>query len=446
MKNLKTWLKTIKKDDRSVVLLLIKGYFLLMILCFGCLLLPICQNSENSIVNHIFFSVSIVSTTGLAPADFVGSYNFIGQFISLFFIQLGGVGYMALSSFIILRQFSELPNLSARLLKLEFNLPQKYPLRAFIYSVFWFTIFIESIGAILLYIGFLNEGVENPVWNAIFHSISAFCTAGFSLFGDSMTSFRDNSLITYTILALSLLGSIGFIVLLDFWLKIIRVRKRITLTSKIILISTFSFWILAAIAIFLSDSELMKNGWEGMEVAIFQSISAHTTVGFNNYDNGQISFAGTFIMIMLMIIGASPAGTGGGIKTTSVSSFIAVLRAILKRRKHVTFFNKEIPAENIYLAISSAIFYSIILIIGTWFVLVIENDVFSFEKILFEVASALSTVGLSTGITGELSDWSKIVISVLMFIGRLGVLTFGFALISKSPLMRNKPQVEDIAI
>ncbi len=446
MDKVKNWLASRKTDDKSTVILLIKGYLLLTILCFIFLMLPFCQNSKNSLVNHLFFSVSIVSTTGLAPADFSGSYNLLGQIISLFFIQLGGIGYMALSSFIILKQFDRLPSLSARLLRLEFNLPQKYPLVSFIYSVFIFTLLIEAIGALVLYVGFKEAGVENPIWQAIFHSISAFCTAGFSLFGDSMTSFSKNSLITTTILILSLLGSIGFIVLLDFWLRLTRKRKTITLTSKIILFSTFIFWIVAAITIYFSDLELRSMGWEGLQLAIFQSISAHTTVGFNNYDIGLIDVSGIFILIILMIIGASPAGTGGGLKTTSITALIAVLLSVLKRRKYITFFEKEIPPSNIYLAVSSAIFYSFILILGTWAVLMVDGKHFGFEKILFEVTSALSTVGISTGITGQLSDLSKLIISFLMFIGRLGVLTVGFALISKAPLLRDKPKIEDIAI
>ncbi|MFK8010127.1 MAG: potassium transporter TrkG [Saprospiraceae bacterium] len=203
---------------------------------------------------------------------------------------------------------------------------------------------------------------------------------------------------------------------------------------------------IASIAIYLSDMELRADGWEGLKLAIFQSISAHTTIGFNNYDIGAIDIGGIFVLVIIMIIGASPAGTGGGIKTTSVTALISVLVSILKRRKHVTFFQNEIPAPNIYLAIASAIFYSFILIIGTWAVLLVDGENFAFNKILFEVSSALSTVGLSTGITGQLSDLSKLIISFLMFIGRLGVLTFGFALISKAPLLRNKPKIEDIAI
>ena len=142
MDTIKEWLISQKTDDKSIVLLLIKGYLILTLICLLLLLLPWSQSENLPLVDHLFYAVSIVSTTGLAPSDFAGTYNLLGQAISLFFIQLGGIGYMTLSSFIILKQFDRLPSLSARLLRFEFNLPQKYPLVSFIYSVFIFTVLI----------------------------------------------------------------------------------------------------------------------------------------------------------------------------------------------------------------------------------------------------------------------------------------------------------------
>jgi len=446
MSKVKAWLNKKKSSDRLMTILLIKGYFIMTLLCFIILNIPFVQKAETSLIDHLFYAVSIVSTTGLAPSTFSEAYNGYGQLISLFFIQLGGVGYMSLSSFILLKQNAKLPKLSARLLRLEFHLPSRYPMLQFLYSVFIFTVIIEIVGAIFLYYGFKNEGVENPLWQAIFHSISAFCTAGFSLFDDSLSGFRDNNFITTTILVLSLLGSIGFIVLMDFFLMLRQKRKKITLTSKIILISTFLICTIPSLLIWVSDDLLFADGINGLQVAFFQNIAAHTTVGFNNFDVGSLSPATLFIMILVMIIGASPSGTGGGIKTTSITAVFAVLSSILGKSKHITFLSKEIPASNIYLAFSSILFYSIILIIGTWLILIIDGDHFNMEVILFESASALSTVGLSTGITGEMSMMSKLVLSFLMFIGRLGVLTFGFAVISESPLLRKLPKIEDIAI
>lgn len=441
--------KYLLKNDgspKSSLSLLIQGYLLLTLVCMLILLLPFSKTTSISFIDQVFLATSIVSTTGLSPIDFGQSLSFFGELSAIIFIQLGGIGYMALSSFVILKDSSQLPKLSISLLRLEFNLPTRYPLLTFIKSVFVFTILIETIGAIVLYFGFLNIGVEQPLWSAIFHSVSAFCTAGFSLYSDSMSTFQGDPLITNTILILSILGSVGFIVLLDFWLKIIRKRKNITLTSKIILVSTFFYILVGTILLYLSDGLLIADGIEGLKIAFFQLVSAHTTVGFNNFPIENFKLGGILVMIVIMVIGASPAGTGGGIKTTSITALIGLLYAILKKRKHITFFKKEIPAQKIYLAISSSIFYSVILLIGTWVVVQIDGNRFSFDKLLFECASALSTVGLSTGITAELSTTNKVIISILMFIGRLGVMTFGFALINQTPLMREKPKVEDIAV
>ena len=435
-----------KTGMRSSIFLLIQGYLFLTLLCLLILALPFSRTTDISLIDQIFLSTSIVSTTGLSPIDFGSSLSLFGEAVTLFFIQLGGVGYMALSSFIILKNGQNLPQLSASLLRLEFNLPKRYPLISFIYSVFVFTILIEIIGAIFLYIGFKELGVSNPVWAAIFHSVSAFCTAGFSLFDDSMTGFQDSRLITNTILALSLLGSVGFIVLLDFWLKLIKRRKSITLTSKIILISTIAIIAAGTLLLYISDGVLINQGFQGLKIAFFQLISAHTTVGFNNFSIEELKLGGLLVMITVMIIGASPAGTGGGIKTTSITAIMGLMYSILKQRKHITFFKKEIPAEKIYIAITSTVFYTVILLIGTWLVVQIDGESFSFESLFFECASALSTVGISTGITADLSDLNKIIISSLMFIGRLGVMTFGFALITQSPMIRRKPKIEDIAV
>lgn len=446
MKNIRNWLENRKTDERSVVWLLIKGYGLLCLLCFGCLLLPFLQNEPNTVINHFFYAVSLVSTTGLAPTEFASSYNIFGQAISLIFIQLGGIGYMALGSFMVIKNFKRLPNISASLLRLEFNLPPRYPLLDFIYSVFTFTILIELVGAIFLYFGFKLEGVAQPLWSAVFHSISAFCTAGFSLYSNSLTNYADNFLITSTIMVLSLLGSIGFIVFLDFWMKLRGKRKTVTLTSKIIMLGTFVLIAIGTFFVFISDAALLQQGFKGVWLALFQTVSAHSTAGFNNCEIASLTTATIFTLTLLMIIGASPSGTGGGIKTTSLTAIFAVLNAILKKQQYITFLKKEIPSSNIFLAVASAIFYLLIFIAGSWLLLLIDGNHLASHNILFEAASALSTVGISAGITAQFSDAGKIIIAVLMFLGRIGVLSFGFALLRRAPLLRSTPMAEDIAI
>ncbi|MEL6922557.1 MAG: potassium transporter TrkG, partial [Bacteroidota bacterium] len=231
----------------------------------------------------------------------------------------------------------------------------------------------------------------------------------------------------------------------DLFLYLIGKRKNFTLTSKIIIIITLLLWLGGAFQLFVSD-QLWAMGWDGFQIALFQSMTAHTTVGFNSFDIGSFSTSALFVLIILMMIGASPSGTGGGIKTTSVTAVMAVLISVLRKRKIITFLNRAIPANNIYLAVSSTLFYSILLSLSTWGILLVDGELFSFQELLFECASALSTVGISTGITGDLSIGGKLIIIILMFVGRIGVLTFGFALISNAPLLKQTTIEEDIAI
>ncbi len=446
MTSINTWIKTHQSEERSVIFMMIMGYLLLTILCCIILVLPWTSNIEQSFIDHLFIAVSVVSTTGLSSIDFSSTYNTFAHASSLIFIQLGGIGYMALSSMIILNEYNRMPRLSTRLLRLEFNLPQKYPLLDFVYSVAIFTVLIETMGAFFLYFGFKEAGIENPLWYAVFHSISAFCTAGFSLFSDSLSGFKEYPMITNTITVLSLLGSIGFIVLLDFIYRITGKRKSITLTSKIIISSTFMIWIFGSVMLYISNTDGWGQGWNGIKNVLFQCMSAHTTVGFNTTDLSLLNPSSILIMICLMLVGASPSGTGGGIKTTSISASFAVLKSILTRSKNISFFGREIPSNNVYLAISVFISYLVVMISGFWILLCTDGDQHSFASLFFEVVSALSTVGLSTGITGDLSQSGKLMISLLMFIGRIGVLTFGLALIAKAPLMRTKCKIEDIAL
>lgn len=352
---------------------------------------------------------------------------------------------MAIGSYLIAKDHRKLPKLSARLLRWEFQLPKKYPLLDFMGSIIFFTLIIEILGAIWLYYGLSSCGADNPIFLSIFHSISAFCTAGFSLFPDSMVSYNDSANVISPILTLSLLGSIGFIVFVDAK-NALRKKKKITLTSKIILISTITIWLMGALLIYLSDTSFMPSAEHHIIDALAQSAFAHTTVGFNSIDIGMMDHASLFIIIILMIIGASPSGTGGGIKTTSLTAIASISRAVYKRNNHITFLGKEIPAPNLYLAITSIFTYLVVLIFTTFLILIIEKDDIEFMKLFFENCSALSTVGLSTGITAELKPLSKILVCILMFIGRIGVISIGFALTKRSPLISKKPYIEDIAI
>ncbi len=414
---------------------LIAGYLGLTLLCFLLLLLPIFHRDGTTLVNHFFMSVSLVSTTGLAPDTFGQVYNLGGQIVGLLMIQLGGLGYMALASFVLIGTRRHLPSLSGKLLKVEFGLPKRYPLFQFIWTVIIFTILIELIGTLCLWYGFAQAGVENPLWNGLFHSISAFCTAGFSLFDSGFEPYVQSHWITGTLTILSIMGSVGFIVILDFVTKITRKGGSMTLTSKIILWATLIILVVGTLLLYFTDPLLRAMPVsEAMPVALFQVMSAHTTVGFNTYDYSQFSLASTVVLLVIMLVGASPAGTGGGVKTTSITALIAVMKSILASRKFISFRGRRIPTNRIFFAVAGFFFYGVIAILGILAVLMIEQENLPLGKVLFECTSALSTVGLSQGTTSILSWGSKLVICALMFIGRIGAITFGLALIRDNVL------------
>jgi trk system potassium uptake protein TrkH len=300
------------------------------------------------------------------------------------------------------------------------------------------------LGAAVLYYQFKSIGLDMPLWSAIFHSVSAFCTAGFSLFSDSFSGSEFPVSIKWTISVLSILGSIGFIVFVDIQHYLLG-KRRVTLTTKIILVATLLLCVIGSSLIWLVEIFQTENPISFFD-SFFQLMSAHTTVGFNSVDINQLSYASLFFMIIVMMVGSCPSGTGGGIKITSITAMYATVKTVFRSRKHVTFLGKEIPSSNIYLALTTVSTYLVFLFVCTLLLLLIEKDNFDFLYLLFEAASALSTVGLSTGISDELCVASKLVICFLMFIGRIGVISLGYALIKKAPIIRYTPSVEDIAV
>ena len=408
------------------------GFLSYVIIGTLLLCLPFLQKTPVSFLDNLFISTSAVSTTGLVTVSVFDSYNLVGQFVVLALFQLGGIGYLTFTTFMILSTTRKLTHWHQNILKTEFTLPKSIKIKDFLKSVIIFTLIMEISGAVLFYIGFTKDGMSltEAIWPSIFHSVSAFCTAGFSLFNSGFTNYSDNLLINTTIAILAIAGSLGFIVVTDFVLLLKKKKHNLSFTTKIVfygflLLLTFGF------IFFYFYEPAISNllGKERVLAAFFQSMSAMTTVGFNTVDFGAFLLPMLLVTIFLMYVGASPSGTAGGMKITTLTAVLAVIKSRLQNKRQITFLGKAIPYERLYIATSSFIFYTSIIALGT-FILTFTED-FKFENILFEVSSALGTVGLSTGITSSLSVAGKLLIIVLMFIGRLGVLTFGLAIWAK---------------
>lgn len=420
------------------------GFMVYTLIGWGLLCLPIVRKTEVSFLDNLFMATSAISTTGLASVSTFDSYNGLGQAVILLLVQIGGIGYMTFTSFILMSNNNNLSTWRKNILNAEFAMPIGFDLREFIRSVIVFTVIIEVIGAICLFIAFKLAGVETSfaIWSSIFHSISAFCTAGFGLYNNSFESFADNTTINVILSVLSIIGSLGFIVILDVWQRLQGKRNRLTYTTKVIVgvflsIVTFGTIILFFFEPSISNMALYYRLW----AAFFQAMSAITTVGFNTIPMNVLSVPVLLALCFVMYIGSPPSGTGGGLKSTTFAAILAVLWSKLRGSAQVAFFGSRIPEARVSLAVSSFIFYTSFIFLAIFLLSFSEKT--PLENIMFEVISAISTVGLSAGITGTLTAGGKIIIISIMFIGRLGVLTFGLALLARAETKNTTINNED---
>ena len=408
--------------------LVILGYISYILVGWVLLCLPWAQHGPGAAaLDSLFISTSAMSTTGLATVSIADSYTFFGQIVILLLIQFGGIGYMTFSSFVILSRKRQLSNTRTEVANVVFSLPKSFRVDKFLRSVILFTAAIETIGALCLYLIFRQAGQSHALWNAVFHSISSFCTAGFSLYNNSFESFTGNFWLNLTVAALSYTGAVGFIVCVDVWRKVTNKIQRITLTTKIILHCTFWVSLVGTAILFVSEPSVKELDVDKRLIAsFFQAMTSMTTVGFNTISISGVSRASLLLLTTLMIIGASPSGTGGGLKSTTFTALIGIMRSTLRGERHIHFWRRRVPGERVRLAVATFCFYMAFLLLGVYSLTLTEK--MDFEAIMFESASALGTVGLSTGVTAMLSTMGKTVVTFLMFVGRLGPLTFGMSL------------------
>ena len=409
--------------------IIIGGYVFYVIAGTLLLSMPFCRKLAEGprLIDNLFIAVSAMSTTGLATVSVNSSYNFTGQLVILALIQLGGLGYMTIGSFLSLAVSGKMSPFQTDISLKVLSMPENFKIGKFIKSIIVFTVLIELLGAIALYPIFQSHGCQFPVWQAVFHSVSAFCTAGFSLIDTGFEGFRTDISLNIVIITLSYLGAIGFIVLHDCWNCIIEKKRKITLTSKIIVWSTI--WISIIGTILFAINEPLVSGKPVAERIIsswFQVMTASTTVGFNTIPIGSLSLSSVFLLTIVMIIGASPSGTGGGLKTTTFSALWAVMLSAVRHSENVTFAGKSIPFPRLKAAVAGLVFYLLALTCGIYAISLVEQK--NLTDLIFECASALGTVGLSRGITDSLSDIGKIIITILMFIGRAGPVAIGMAI------------------
>lgn len=432
--------------DITFIGFLFRGYIIYILVGAFLLTLPFLSKSftVTNPIDALFTSTSAVTTTGLTTLP-TSHFNFFGQFVILVLIQLGGIGYMTMGSFLLLMRGKNFKNEQVRVLNHSFTLPEGFSMKSFLKSLVVFTLLIEFISACLLYIAFSQSPQgENPLWAAIFHSVSAFCCAGFSLYDTNLQGYEHNVMINIVISTTSLIGGFGFIVLKD--LTNLFKKEKITFTSKIIVLFIAGFISVSTLIILIKDPETYS-----FMSALFQSISSITGAGFNTVPANLNSFGGVsfIILISLMFIGAAPSGTGGGIKVTTLVASLAHYKSIIFD-KHPTVFGHIIPTYRIRSALATLHSYMFFLVTGILLALITAtHDVKDGTYVLqyvFESFSAIGTAGLSTGLTPNLNIAGKFIMMFLMFVGRVGTKSLAFfALAIRHKDIHKYKNIEDIA-
>lgn len=400
------------KPGRQIVL----GF--LLIIVFGTILLSLpvsaAEASRIPLTDSFFMATSAVCVTGLASVDPGTTFSMFGQSVLGVLIQIGGLGITSIGVVTILLASGRVSMGEKRLMKEALNLSSGKGIWRVIAAVFYVTLGFETAGAVVSYFVFSQQyDAIKAVGVSIFHSIAAFNNAGFDILGNfqSLTAYRNHVVLNAVTCILIIFGGLGFFVFTE--IVTVRSWKKLSLHSKVVLSTTA--------ALLLSGTILFKIT-EGTSwlAAFFQSTTARTA-GFATENLGNYTNAGVLILMVLMFIGASPGSTGGGIKTTTFFVLIKKLRSITENW-NCDAFQRKIPEHVVMKAFSVVTLALTVILVSTFLVCMAEPQM-GFREIVFEVVSAFATTGLSLGITPELGSVSKIILTVTMFIGRLGPLT-----------------------
>ncbi len=412
------------------------------------LTLPFCRQSGKpriTVLDAVFTATSAACVTGLAVRSTGQDFSPLGQLTILMLIQLGGIGIMTVTTFVTFRLGGGESLRHRAVLAETLGATAEPDLRWVLRKVMLMTFAIEGAGFVLLAIrNLFNQPPGTALWHALFHSVSAFCNAGFGLYDDSLTKYQGDPLVNFTIMALIITGGIGFPVMFDLQRNASRdwrrMWDRLHMHTKLMLIGTsglIAFGTVAMLILEWDDSLKPLPLGNKLLAALFQSVTCRTA-GFNTLDIGGLTNASLFIMMLLMIIGAGPCSTGGGFKVSTFMAFMIRAWATFQGHTRVNIFRRTIPIEVFARATTTVFLFGIVSILALTVLLVFEqssgghpNSDKLFLDAMFEVVSALGTVGLSTGMTAQLSSAGRIIIIMLMFFGRLGPISVFIALSSE---------------
>lgn len=433
------------------------GSFVLVILVgTAALLLPRATTNGIGLVDALFTSTSAVCVTGLIVVDTASAFTLFGKLVLLFLIQIGGLGLMTFTTFFTL--FSGRLSIKERVLMQDFlNRENLGEIRRTLMLIVAVTLLIEAAGAVMIYFSWGGTAFGSPqerIFQSVFHSVSAFCNAGFSLFSDNLAApgLAMNARMNITVAGLIILGGLGFITIVNIvsvrpWGRAQnRLRYRLTAHTRIVLASTGILLAAGTILFYVLEYHNTLAGlnwWEKILASFFQSVTTRTA-GFNTVDIGAMAMPSTLLFLLFMFIGASPGSTGGGIKTTTASLVFLSAMHHVRGKASIEIGNRRIPPTVVERAFAALVFALLLVALSVFFLSMFEP--FPLIDILFESVSAMGTVGLSRGITFALSDPGKIVVIFTMLIGRVGALTLMMALTRRVPLSRFDYPTEQVMV
>ncbi len=438
----------LQKVLASFLVIILAGAFTLM--------LPVMTTSSIDFSDALFTATSAVCVTGLITVDTATRFTLAGKIVIVLLIQLGGLGIMTFSLGLLSMLGKKLS------LKWRFTFNDLYgdfetiPTRVIIKKILIYTFIIEGTTAFFLFIAFLRYySPVTALGHALFHAVSAFCNAGFSTFSDSLMRFRGDTFLLMVISCAVILGGLGFLVLYEIATHRRDRRRRswfksLTLHTRIVLVTTFVLLLGGSLIFFLLEKSHVMAAlpWpEKLLTSFFQSVTCRTA-GFNSIAISSLRASTLLTMMGLMFIGGSPGSIAGGIKTTTIAAIFLMIRGKFKGDEHVSIQGRSLNQETINRSMTLIILAFLFIFLVSFIMLTIKDfDMgHSFVSVVFEVVSAFGTVGLSTGITGELPLAEKYLIAAVMFIGRLGPLTLITALTLKARKNRIEYPEEQIMI
>jgi len=425
--------RRIAKTDLPAAQIVALSFLFVILVGTGLLLLPNATSptEEISFLDALFTSASATCVTGLIVVDTGSYFSQLGQIIIMILIQIGGLGLMTTTAFFSLILGRGISVKESVLMSDVLSSKSLSRISHLIMSILMLTIIFEVLGVLFFYISWSgSESFEHGsvLYYSVFHSISAFCNAGFSLFRDSFEGFKGNLAHNLILTSLIIAGGLGFTVIMNLFRFGIFKRERLSLQTKLVLVVTGALIVSGFALILLTE---WNNSLRNLPTptkfmaAYFQSVTPRTA-GFNTINIGGLTNACYFLTMILMFIGASPGSTGGGIKTSTFGIFLGSIWSMLRGRNAVEMFKRDVPRDVVSKALSVIILALMLLAVLGFLLLLTEKG--NPIHILFELVSAFGTVGLSAGITPNLTSLGKIIIIITMFIGRIGPLTLALAI------------------